>query len=262
MRGKLTHNKFLICLVIMLCLMPQLIKAQKKSPINLPFYDHEPHHYGFILGYNQMLLSTDFIDNYQNLKHESLELPSTSSLPNKPFYVYEIIPQIGHGFTVGIVGNLRLAKYFDLRFIPSLSFGNRKVVYKIKSIEKPQLFTLQSNTHSTFIEFPLQVKYRAKRFNNLTAYIIAGVNYKIDMASQKKNYDDNRKPINITVKRNDIAAEIGAGFDFYTGYFKLGIEIKMSYGFLNILKKEDVSVYSNSFNNLRNKTFQLSFTFE
>lgn len=259
MTGKLTHNKFWICLVIILCMMPQLTKAQRNVPINLPLYDYEPYHYGFILGYNQMLLSTDFIEDYQTNLHDPSELPPISSV-SAPFYVYEIIPQIGHGFTVGIVGNLRLAKYFDLRFIPSLSFGSRKVLYKIKGADT-QLLTLQSNTNSTFVEFPLQVKYRAKRFNNSTAYIITGVNYKIDMASQKKNYDDNGKPKNITVKRNDVAAELGVGFDFYTGYFKLGIEIKMSYGFLNILKEEDF-VYSNSFDNLRNKTFQLSFTFE
>ena len=63
------------------------------------------------------------------------------------------------------------------------------------------------------------------------------------------------------VQKHDIAAEVGAGFDFYTGYFKLGIELKMSYGLLNVAKNDNY-MYTNSFDSLRNKTFQLSFTFE
>ena len=82
------------------------------------------------------------------------------------------------------------------------------------------------------------------------------------MASQKKNYDaDSGRPKTLSVNRHDIAAEVGAGFDFYTGYFKLGIELKMSYGLLNVAKNDNY-MYTNSFDSLRNKTFQLSFTFE
>lgn len=251
--------------------------AQNKGPLNLPLYDDELYHYGFILGYNQMLFSINYIDNYQNIIHNSSELPPSDILPgttdaflNSNFNVCDINPQMTHGFTVGIVGNLRLAKHFDLRLIPSLSFGERKIIYKIVSLqtnptdgsitEIPK--TISSNTHSTFIEFPLQIKYKSKRFYNSAAYIIAGANYKIDMASQKKAYDkDSGRPKALIVNRHDIAAEVGAGFDFYTGYFKLGIELKMSYGLLNVAKNDNY-MFSNSFDSLRNKTFQLSFTFE
>ena len=65
----------------------------------------------------------------------------------------------------------------------------------------------------------------------------------------------------LNINRHDLAAEIGAGFDFYTGYFKLGVEIKMSYGLLNVTKDENY-MFTNSFENLKNKAFQLSFTFE
>lgn len=269
--------KLLLCLCIITCINPDLLKAQSKGPLNLPLYDDEPYHYGFILGYNQMLLSINYIDNYQNVIHSPLELPSNDVLPgtndiflNSNFKVYDINPQMTHGFTVGIVGNLRLAKYFDLRLIPSLSFGERKIIYTIVSLQKDPISeetievprSINSTTHSTFIEFPLQIKYRSKRFYNSSAYIIAGANYKIDMASQKKNYDtDTGRPKILSVNRHDVAAEVGAGFDFYTGYFKLGVELKMSYGILNVAKNDNY-MFSNSFDSLRNKTFQLSFTFE
>lgn len=264
-----------ICLLFFM--MPLTSKAQKKGPMNIPQYDSEPYHYGFILGYNQMLFSINYVDNYQNILHSPNELPSgeiltgtTDAFLNSPFKVYDIDPQMTHGFTVGIVGNLRLAKYFDLRLIPSLSFGERKIIYSIVSLQEDPIEgtinevnkTISSTTHSTFVEFPLQVKYRSKRNHNTAAYIIAGANYKIDMASQKKKYDETSgKPKMLNINRHDLAAEIGAGFDFYTGYFKLGVEIKMSYGLLNVTKDENY-MFTNSFENLKNKAFQLSFTFE
>ena len=256
---------------------PNILNAQSRGPLNMPRYDDEPYHFGFILGYNQMLLSIDYIDNYQNIIHSPSELPSSDILPgtndiflNSNFKVTDINPQMTHGFSVGIVGNLRLAKYFDLRLIPTLSFGERRIMYKIVSLQEDPINgnitevtkNINSTTHSTFIEFPLQVKYRSKRYNNSAAYIIAGANYKIDMASQKKYYDETSgRPKALSINRHDLAAEVGAGFDFYTGYFKLGVELKMSYGLLNVAKKDNY-MFTNSFDNLRNKTFQLSFTFE
>ena len=165
--------KFLLCLSIIICVTPNSLKAQKKGPLNLPFYDNEPYHYGFILGYNQMLLSINYIDDYQNVIHPSTELPSNDVLPGtndiflgSDFKVYDINPQMTHGFTVGIVGNLRLANHFDLRLIPSLSFGERKIIYQIMSLQKDLVSdeitevprSITSTTHSTFVEFPLQVK--------------------------------------------------------------------------------------------------------
>lgn len=275
---KVKKYSSIICLGIIMFMMPLLSYSQKKGPVNLPTYDNEPYHYGFILGYNQMLFSIDYVDNYQNIIHPAQELPASDVLTNtnelfskSDFRVNDIIPQMTHGFTVGIVGNLRLGRYFDLRLIPSLSFGERKVVYNIVSLqpdfEDPSIINevekeLKSVTHSTFVEFPLQIKYKSKRFNNSAAYLLTGLNYKIDMASQKRNYGEtDGKPKTINIKRHDVAAEIGAGFDFYTGYFKLGVEIKMSYGLLNVAKKENF-MFTNSFDYLRNKCFQLSFTFE
>lgn len=269
--------KSLICICALIFMAPNILNAQSRGPLNMPRYDDEPYHFGFILGYNQMLLSIDYIDNYQNIIHSPSELPSSDILPgtndiflNSNFIVTDINPQMTHGFSVGIVGNLRLAKYFDLRLIPTLSFGERRIMYKIVSLQEDPINgsitevtkNINSTTHSTFIEFPLQVKYRSKRYNNSAAYIIAGANYKIDMASQKKYYDETSgRPKALSINRHDLAAEVGAGFDFYTGYFKLGVELKMSYGLLNVAKKDNY-MFTNSFDNLRNKTFQLSFTFE
>lgn len=267
---------------VMFVIIPQSLMAQKQKPQNLRTYDNEPYHFGFIIAYNNMSYAFKYIDNYQMTPHTASEYPNTAESyfnADAIYYATSIESDQIPGFTVGIVGNLRLGKYFDLRLIPSLSFGTRNISYNFyrtidktgtEVINQDLYFTKNKSIFSTFIEFPLQVKYRSKRLNNVAAYLIAGTNFKIDLASQKKSQIEVNDPItgeqhsvtdNIRVKRGDIAAEIGAGFDFYTSYFKFGVEVKMSYGLLNILDSQNL-IYDSSIKSLQNRTFQVSLTFE
>ena len=66
---------------------------------------------------------------------------------------------------------------------------------------------------------------------------------------------------NLVTKRFDCAAELGAGFDIYNQWFKLGIEVKMSYGFLNVMKNP-AFIYTAPIDKLRNKLFQVSLIVE
>ena len=274
MKLKLTHKKVLFIVGLMLCLVSHNVVAQSGTkPMNLRNYDNEPYHFGFILAYNQMSYAFNYNDGYQFTPHSSDEYPDHADvnyMQNATYYVRSIesIPQ--PGFTVGVVGNLRLGKYFDLRLIPSLSFGTRIVDYKIYRDAIPSLYYEKNKSiFSTFVEFPLQVKYRSKRLNNVAAYVIAGGNFKIDLASQKRSQIDVTNTSgeqttvidNIRVKRTDLAAEIGAGFDFYTGYFKFGIEVKMGFGLFNILDHQNL-LYDSSLKSVNNRTFQVSLTFE
>jgi hypothetical protein len=59
----------------------------------------------------------------------------------------------------------------------------------------------------------------------------------------------------------DISVNVGVGIEFYTQYFKFGVEAKMGYGFFNLIKHED-NLYTNSIDRLNSKIFLLSFTFE
>ena len=117
---------------------------------------------------------------------------------------------------------------------------------------------------TTFVEFPLNIKYRSKRYNNIGAYVFGGVNPKLDLASQKDNKENiNGQEFinNLVTKRFDFAAELGVGFDIYNQWFKMGIEVKMSYGLLDIVKDE-AFIYTAPIEKLRNKLFQVSFLFE
>jgi hypothetical protein len=273
----LSFKKVLFAIGIMLVMIPQSLMAQSEKPKNLLLYDNQPYHFGFILGYNQMSYAINFNEGYQLAAHPSSEYPNVDSYAsdNATYYVRSITPVPESGFVVGVVGNLRLGKYFDLRLIPSLSFGSRTLEYQFYrelnngATDNNPYFTKRKSIFSTFVEFPLQVKYKSKRLNNIAAYVIAGGNFKIDLASQKKSQVDitsdqgELKTVtdNIRVKRTDLAAEVGAGFDFYTGYFKFGIEAKMSFGLFNILDSQNL-IYDSSIKSIQNRTFQISLTFE
>ena len=88
---------------------------------NLKLYDFEPYHFGFILASNQMNFSLEVKDDLHLRYYQSDETPDEifiSEGDSVRLLGIESLPTIG--FSVGIVGNLRVGNYFDLRFVPSL----------------------------------------------------------------------------------------------------------------------------------------------
>ena len=257
-----------VALLLVTAVVP--VQAQRRVMHYLPKYEQEPYHFGFLLAYNQMMYTVKTVEDYQNIAQPAnswpngnYNIPSTQNL-----YVYNIETRQTPGFTVGIIGSKRLGRYFDLRLIPSLSFSERRMRYDIavKNLDgEIAMKTFTKSIGTTFVEFPLNIKYRSKRYNNIGAYIMGGVNPKIDLASQKDNKETdgqgNEFINNLVTKRFDVAGELGAGFDIYNQWFKMGIEVKMSYGILDIVKNE-AFIYTAPIDQLRNKLFQVSLIVE
>ncbi len=227
--------------------------------INMPTYDEQPYHFGFILSVNQMHFVIDPKENFQFDKYGA---SSVKDFPMDSSYIYSIEYEPQVGFTVGIIGNLRLARYWDLRFIPSLSFGERNLVYRFNTyLDSIQSFkSIRKNIPSTFVDFPLLLKYKSARRDNYRAYLTGGINPRIDLAAQFKRKEATQIT-QIKLKRFDVYGEIGVGFDFYFEWFKLGTEIKMSYGLMDVVKQEN-NIYTNGLDKLSSKVFQLTFSFE
>lgn len=263
-----------IAIAAILLLPPLNLKAQRQ-PNRLPNYDNQLYHFGFILAFNQMSFNINYIEDYQLQPYPGLMSNNAWDQnwnENYTYYVAGVSCVPSPGFTVGIVGNLRLGRYFDLRLIPSLSFGRRDLVYymycpDLKDSPRTDngFYIIQAGNSmwdAVVVELPLHVKYRSKRYNNFAAYLIGGGNLKFDATGRKNtNKTDSNQIIKVKTKLLDFAAEIGAGLDFYNNYFKFGIEVKMSWGLVNILEKEN-QILDSSFDKLRNNTFQISLTFE
>lgn len=250
--------------------MTNSVEAQRRAIRYLANYENEPYHFGFVLGFNQMMYQIHNVGDFQNIPHAPDQWPGGNFNPDatRSIYVYNLETQRVPGFNVGIIGSKRLGRYFDLRFIPSLSFGERRLDYTLYIENTDYILekkTFSKAIFSTFVEFPLQIKYRSKRLNNIGAYLVGGVNPRLDLASQKSNkfvLEDGSSIINnLVTKRFDCALEVGTGFDIYNQWLKIGIELKMSYGLLDVVKNE-AFIYTAPIDKMRNKMFLVSFTFE
>ncbi|MFA5820273.1 MAG: porin family protein [Bacteroidales bacterium] len=206
--------------------------GQKQKPKNDSSYDEKLLHFGFSLGVNTM----DF-----------------NITPSNTTYLYPEVSILNPGPNIQIVANLRAAKYLDIRFLPGISFGLRTVRYyyfnKADTLDPKRL-------ESSFLEFPLLLKFKGDRLNNVRPYFIGGLNYRYDLAGGKENDD-------IKLKRPDLYYELGAGLDFYLKYFKFSVELKMSKGFSNVFDiKSPPSQYSYAIKEIKSQIWILAFHFE
>jgi len=258
------RTKRFIIIFLILCLSGKAFPQKRQVP-NLINFDLAPYHFGFLLGVNQMLFTLKTQPGFQNKMYYNTS--SSSSLPDinsDSAYLFNMETTPTYGFVIGIIGNLRLGNYFDFRFTPSLTFGERNLHYNIynyySNSATPLLLVTSKNIQSTFVEFPLWIRFKGSRMHNMRPYIMAGAKYAIDLASNAKKKEDSSVSY-VFINRSDYYAMGGVGFDFYTAYFKFGTEITMSYGLSDILKRDN-TIYTQSVDRLSSKIFQVSFTFE
>ena len=221
--------------------MPAWVEAQRRAP-NLPSYDMRKFHFGFSLGINY----ADF-----TIKPQSNLNPFDSLMV--------VTPSGMAGFDIGIVSNMNLGKYFDLRFIPSLSLIDRSLNYEFR-YSGNTLGTVTQSIESVNLNFPLLVKLKSSRMVNVRFYVLSGAQYSVDLATRAKKRNTGNN-VFLKLKASDLQAQVGVGLDFYLEFFKFSIEAKMSYGTLNLLKNEN-DIWTNSVQGLRSKTFHISFLFE
>lgn len=179
--------------------------------------------------------------------------------------LYPEVSLLNPGINIQIVTNFHIARYFDIRFLPGVSFGQRVVrYYKVDENNMDAvLYNDQQRLESSFLEFPLLLKFKGDRLNNVRPYVIGGLNYRYDLAG-KKEFDD-EKPVYIRLKRPDLYYELGAGMDFYLTYFKLSVELKMSNGIRNILVNDPYQghpEYLNAIDKMKSQIWVLAFHFE
>lgn len=234
-----TYNKIFL-LIIFLCFSLFSYGQRHKKPQNLPRYDFKKIHFGFTLGINS--LNFNLAKNDDFLNNDSL---------------LTLLASDQKGFNLGIVSNLRLGKYTDLRFIPTLVFGERILNYQFNN--QSNLSLTDKRIESTLIDFPVSLKYKSARYNNFRTYVMCGVKYSLDIASQSEIDDEGQELVKLN--NHDLMIEGGFGIDFYLQYFKFSPQIKISHGIINILSK-DKTLYTQTIDNLKTNSWMISFTFE
>lgn len=196
--------------IIILCiiyLFSASAKAQlftKERVLNNENFDKPRLSYGYYLGLNSYDFNIDYKSNLKDIQ----VIKST-------------------GFNVGLVGNIRINDFFDLRLEPGLVMSNRTLSYSGTYFEG--LIFDESDTEreirSTYIHIPLLLKISTKRINNIKPFIVAGVSTALNLSSNQDNPDDNSQG-NFRLKKNNIFYEMGIGIDIYLTWFKFTPSIR------------------------------------
>lgn len=229
--------------IIMLVTGIQSLTGQNRlnSGNNYNFYDFQkkPYYFGITLGYNNSVFrpfrSRAFIEN------DSIKTVEAIS---------------GPGFNLGIVTNLKIGNYFDIRFLPTFSFAERNLQYDRDSRSNP----FKINTvESVFVEIPFQVRYKSAPFHDIRLFVIGGVKYGFDVASDSRT---RQAETIVKISPHDFSFEYGAGIQFFFPYFIFSPEFKISHGIGNTQIFNSKLEESNVLEKLLSRTFTISFHFE
>lgn len=232
---------FFFCLVVFSA--SHTLEAQRHIIQNLQGFDeHRQYHFGFYIG--------------TNLMGGKLSL-NNSIFTNDTVFSVNLQPKTG--FNLGVIVDLHLGDYFDLRSLfPTLSFGQRDFHYRVKTREGG-IFTDIRSVESTYLSAPLEFKYKSSRYGNFRAYLIGGGEIAYDLVSNK-DVDQFDKSI-IRLQKWNYGYSFGFGFEFFLEYFKFAPQIKWTKGLNNLLINDDTP-FTNIINNLKSNMVVISLTFE
>lgn len=238
-------------LLLILFLFPTMLMAQKSKPWNKPLYDAYKFHYGFAFtgGVLDFSYAPD-LNIYNDIDRNN---------PKPLDSIFSVEGQSKFLFGASMVGNMRLNENWDLRLLPGLYFGQRDLKYLMTDENSGEIVNHTMKIESTLLQFPLLIKYRAKRENNYRPYVVVGANYAIDLATRKKIKQEEWPKIRL--KSHDILLEAGVGVDYYLPYFKFSHELRFSYGLFNMVNYDD-SRYTKAIRRLGTKMVTLVIYFE
>ncbi|MBR0334309.1 MAG: PorT family protein [Bacteroidales bacterium] len=208
----------------------------------LQYEDLRPYHFGFSVG----LHSQDF----QILHSGAVDAQGNRWYGNVPAYT--------PGFSVGVIGDYRLADAFSLRLTPCIHFGS-KSMNLFSDAPDTEIETV--NIRSNYIMLPLLIRYRGARTNNYRPYIASGISVGID-AGRRKN-----EAVELTTLNT--YWELAFGCDLYMPYFRLVPELKLCIGLDDIFqhhRPDEASQafvnYTKAFDRITSRLIVLSFQFE
>lgn len=216
------------------------VNAQTERVKNQPYADLKLFHLGFHVG----------------MHTQDLILTHSGLTENGETWFAEI-PSYSPGFSVGVIGDMYLNPYLNLRVTPSIHFGDKSFIFR----EKTSGEEYRTNIRSNYIYLPVDLKYTALRLNNYRPYLIGGVYGAMDVGRKKDNP--------LLLKMFDFGLEIGVGCDFYLPYFKFCPELKFCFGLTNMLDKNrpdlldrDLMKYTNALSKATTRMIVLTFNFE
>jgi len=227
----------LILLVIAFKGNAQYYKSMfSKDPIiNLENFQKQRVYFGYYLGFN----SFDFKIDYKTVAPD-IQVKKTI------------------GFNVGVVGDLRLHEYFNLRFEPGLYYNQRNLTFP----DFTRQIDAEREVTSTYIHFPLLLKFSALRTGNIRPYIVGGASTTLNLSGNSKSIDDNYEQ-KFRVKAWSANYELGFGIDFFSEYFIFSPSIRGVFGLKDELIRDNNpdSPWTSNIQSLKSRGILINFTF-
>ncbi|MEZ4983742.1 MAG: outer membrane beta-barrel protein [Saprospiraceae bacterium] len=228
------------CLLLVLGLWQPFAQAQSgKGNYNFFDFQSKPYYFGITLAINNSSFSPYRSEEF--IYSDSIQ--SVSSLK-------------GAGFNLGIVTNLKIGDYFDFRFLPTLSFAERKLDY---TRSNPFSEVKPRPVESVFVEMPFHFRYKSAPYRDKRLFILAGVKYSFDVASDSRA---KQAESFVKISPHDFSLEYGAGVQFFLPYFIFSPELKFSHGIGNTLIFNPDLEESTVLEKVLSRTFTISFHFE
>lgn len=247
------HRKIITIITLLLA---TTCFSQKRTIQHKPYIDLRHMHFGILVGMN-----------LQDVEFENIG-PQTITLEDGTTQQQTIVCDADRwntGFSVGVLANLRLNEYLNLRFSPTMHFGAKHLTfYNLTDMSQQEELPHEErqDMKNTYVAFPLDLKFCAERWNNYRPYMTAGINPMINLTGKSQDF--------VQLKRSDLFLEVGLGCDFYLPFFKLIPELKFCYSLSDAidhkhaeeLKDANKRIYTNAVTSGHSKMIVLTFYFE
>ncbi len=194
---------------LIVCALPAYSKPGDKL-LNRPYADLKRWHLGFSVGAHVQDLS---------FTHNGYVTPEGER------WVAEV-PDFSPGFCVNVLADLRLHRYFNLRFSPGMYFGSKAV----EMIDYNSDQRNRQDVKSAYVTIPLDLKISGDRMRNVRPYVTTGVMGTFDVSKKRSEA--------LMFSSTDFYLCVGMGVDLYLPFFKLNPEIKFCFGLTDILKHD------------------------
>lgn len=227
---------FFLFLGMFLLTLPLMAQFNERPVLNIENKDKKLLNYGYYLGFNQYDFKFDYKENTRDI------------LVDKSF-----------GFTVGLIGEMRLNEFLDVRFEPGLAYNLRTLGFPGFDEARDALREVKS----TYINFPLLLKVSTRRLGNFKPFIIGGGSASLNLGSNETALDDNSSGT-FRMRKWVYNYELGFGIDFYLEYFKFTPSIRGVFAITDELVPDNDpnSPWTGNIDAMRTRGLFINFTFE
>ncbi|MFT6128013.1 MAG: hypothetical protein ACJAVA_002510, partial [Flavobacteriaceae bacterium] len=140
-----------LLLILSLLLLAESAQAQmfsKEKLTNQENFDERFLTWGYFLGFNSYDFKFDYLNQFEDDNTD-------------------VVVSGEAGFNVGLIGDMRINDYVNLRLEPGIIFTQRNLTFPRLLEERDFLREVKS----TYIHIPLLLKFSTKRINNIKPFI-------------------------------------------------------------------------------------------